>query len=255
MASEAQIAANRRNARKSTGPKTDAGRAVASRNALRHGLTAEQLVLFDERAEDLARFREELRAALDPADAVEEALAERIVLCAWRLRRAVRVEAALINAAAANVNNVFYQPGLGGAFRNATASLALAQRYEAALDRALSRAQTMLERRQARRRSEPVIAPIAVDLDARDAGDPIAAHRENYETKPIPAPEPPAEPPAPLDAPAWARQKRRAAAPPSSLPAVAAEVQQAAGRSREAADMTRWRCDKRAAASGASGLG
>ena len=39
MASERQIAANHRNARKSTGPRSGAGRKRASRNAYRHGLT------------------------------------------------------------------------------------------------------------------------------------------------------------------------------------------------------------------------
>jgi hypothetical protein len=41
MASERQIAANRRNARNSTGPKTEAGKKRASRNALRHGLASQ----------------------------------------------------------------------------------------------------------------------------------------------------------------------------------------------------------------------
>src|SRR6201982_3057226 len=39
MASERQIAANRRNARNSTGPRSGAGKKRASRNAYRHGLT------------------------------------------------------------------------------------------------------------------------------------------------------------------------------------------------------------------------
>lgn len=39
MASERQIAANRRNARRSTGPKTRTGKRRSSRNALRHGLS------------------------------------------------------------------------------------------------------------------------------------------------------------------------------------------------------------------------
>jgi hypothetical protein len=40
MATPAQIEANRRNARKSTGPRTAAGKAASSRNAVTHGLTA-----------------------------------------------------------------------------------------------------------------------------------------------------------------------------------------------------------------------
>jgi hypothetical protein len=39
MASEKQIAANRANAQKSTGPKTAAGRSKAGRNAFWHGLS------------------------------------------------------------------------------------------------------------------------------------------------------------------------------------------------------------------------
>ena len=38
MASERQIAANRRNAKKSTGPRSQAGREASRRNARRHGL-------------------------------------------------------------------------------------------------------------------------------------------------------------------------------------------------------------------------
>jgi hypothetical protein len=182
MASEAQVAANRRNARKSTGPRTEAGRAVVSRNALRHGLTAEHLVLFDEAPEDLARFRDELRAAFDPADGVEEELVERIVVCSWRLRRAARIDAGLLNDAAEGVSRRGFEPGIGSAFGNAAFDLGTASRYEAALDRSLRRAYTMLERRQARRRGEKVLAPIAVDIDGLDS------EPENYETKPISAP-------------------------------------------------------------------
>lgn len=56
MASERQIAANRLNARNSTGPRTEAGKKRASRNALRHGLASQALHVMDaERGEQLAR--------------------------------------------------------------------------------------------------------------------------------------------------------------------------------------------------------
>ncbi len=41
MATAAQIAANRRNARKSTGPKTGRGKRASARNAVKHGIYAE----------------------------------------------------------------------------------------------------------------------------------------------------------------------------------------------------------------------
>src|SRR5690348_7105531 len=201
MATEAQVAANRRNAGRSTGPRTAAGKALVSQNALSHGLTAEQIVLFDERAEDLARFRAELRRALDPADEMEEQLAERITLCAWRLRRAARLEAGLVNSEAEDIRDRGVRPRVGYAFKNAAFGLDLASRYEAALDRSLRRAYALLERRQARRRGEAVPPPIAVDIDGLDEGTVTvvaAAKPENYETKPISPPESAALPPVPL---------------------------------------------------------
>jgi hypothetical protein len=57
MASERQIAANRRNARKSSGPRSSAGKERASRNAYRHGLSARVApsAEFAKRIEKLAR--------------------------------------------------------------------------------------------------------------------------------------------------------------------------------------------------------
>jgi hypothetical protein len=53
MATSAQIAANRENAKKSTGPQTEAGRQASSHNAVRHGLSGHAFALLDwESAED-----------------------------------------------------------------------------------------------------------------------------------------------------------------------------------------------------------
>lgn len=83
-------AANRRNARKSTGPVTDSGKAAASQNALRHGLTARQIASTDERGADFADFAAALHRDLAPEGEVEEQLAEQVIVAAWRLRRAAR---------------------------------------------------------------------------------------------------------------------------------------------------------------------
>lgn len=168
MASPAQIAANRRNAAKSTGPRTTDGKAVAARNALRHGLTAEQVVLFDEAAENFAAFHAELRATYAPADAIEEELVERIVVCAWRLRRAARAEAGLVERAMQDFDDWGIEDaGIGHAFRHVGSNIARVIFYESIIDRALRRAQMQLERRQAQRHGEAVPPPLAVTV----AGD------------------------------------------------------------------------------------
>ena len=96
MATKRQIAANRRNARRSTGPKSAAGKAASSANALRHGLSATRaVVLPDEDGEAYERLRQGVLADLDPAGALQTALAERIVVLLWRLDRAARLEAEL----------------------------------------------------------------------------------------------------------------------------------------------------------------
>ncbi len=52
MATEKQFEANRQNAQKSTGPKTPEGRAAVRLNGVKHGLTAETIVLKGESQAD-----------------------------------------------------------------------------------------------------------------------------------------------------------------------------------------------------------
>jgi hypothetical protein len=95
MSSEQQIAANRDNARRSTGPRTPAGKAKVSENALKHGLTGRQVVLPNENPDEFESFRTGLLAELAPQGDLECALAEKIVTDIWRLRRVPILEAAL----------------------------------------------------------------------------------------------------------------------------------------------------------------
>jgi len=164
MPSPAQIAANRANASKSTGPRSSMGKAVAASNALRHGLSAKRLVVGDERWQDFMQFHDEMRAALAPADAVEEQLVERIVLCAWRLRRVGPAEAGATTVQARHIDTWDKAARAAVGFTHAAARLDAITRYEAALERTFQRASLMLERRQARRAGEPVLAPIAVEV-------------------------------------------------------------------------------------------
>ena len=62
MTSDRQIEANRRNALKSTGPKTEAGKRTSRCNAVRHGLTAETVLSALENAEDYKAFEAAITA-------------------------------------------------------------------------------------------------------------------------------------------------------------------------------------------------
>ena len=98
MATEAQILANRRNARKSTGPRAPEGKAIVSQNALKHGLTAVQNVIFSESQSDFDRYRHRMLAELVPLSPMESMLTERIVSLSWRLERTGRIQNQTIDA-------------------------------------------------------------------------------------------------------------------------------------------------------------
>ncbi len=93
MATEKQIQANRRNALKSTGPKSLIGKGVASKNATRHGLLARDILIKGEDPEAFYAMQEALVLELAPEGAIEEQLVDRIAAALWRLRRLGRVEA------------------------------------------------------------------------------------------------------------------------------------------------------------------
>jgi hypothetical protein len=91
MSTEKQINANRKNAQKSTGPKTAEGKAAVSQNAVKHGLFTDSII-FGENEADYEAFHDEMLAELDPAGAVETTMAERIISLWWRLKRAERMQ-------------------------------------------------------------------------------------------------------------------------------------------------------------------
>lgn len=95
MSSFRQIEANRRNAQRSTGPVTEAGKRRSRRNAVRHGLTAETVIDALEDADDYMAFQMAVTAGYDPQSAVERELVLRLASVLWRLRRATAIESGL----------------------------------------------------------------------------------------------------------------------------------------------------------------
>jgi len=96
MTSFRQIEANRRNARKSTGPIKEEGKRRSRCNAVRHGLTAETVIGALEDAEDYKSFEAVIIADYNAQSAVERELVLRLASLLWRLRRATMMETGLL---------------------------------------------------------------------------------------------------------------------------------------------------------------
>jgi hypothetical protein len=93
MATDKQIEANRQNAQKSTGPKTEEGRAAVRLNGLKHGLTAQTLVLPGENEADFQDLLNSYTAEHEPVTPTENALVTQLVMATWRMRRLYHMEA------------------------------------------------------------------------------------------------------------------------------------------------------------------
>jgi hypothetical protein len=105
MTTHKQIEANRRNALKSPGPKSEEGKQASRCNALRHGLTAETVIGSLEDAEDYEAFEAAITVDYDAQSAVERELVLRLASILWRLRRATTMETGLFEIQADHLHN------------------------------------------------------------------------------------------------------------------------------------------------------
>ena len=92
-----RAAASRRNGAKSRGPKTPDGKARSAQNALKHGMRAQKyVVLPQEDAAAFAALETAIVAELAPEGVLQTLLARRVAVAAWRLERADRMEAEVL---------------------------------------------------------------------------------------------------------------------------------------------------------------
>ena len=139
--------------RPAPGPRTDAGKAASSRNSLRHGLTAAQVVIQGEDQAEFDRLAASIVEDRKPQGEVELQLAGEIAACTWRLARARRYETYHFEC-----NRVPFQG-------SAAKQLELLIRYSGSIERQLNRAIVRLEQLQASRRkaasTKPAPEPVA----------------------------------------------------------------------------------------------
>jgi hypothetical protein len=110
LATEAQVAANRRNAKASTGPRTAEGKAKSRMNAIKMGLSTTDgvVVLPAESAKEFNAFRDAQLKDLQPVGALEEQLATEVIECNWRLLRAAKIERGVLAHGIADADERFF---------------------------------------------------------------------------------------------------------------------------------------------------
>ena len=98
MSSAAQLVANIENAKHSTGPRTEAGKAASSHNALKHGLTAQTVLLPGEDEAAYKRLCADTFEDWNPSRELERALIQTLCDTQWRINRCARLETGILSA-------------------------------------------------------------------------------------------------------------------------------------------------------------
>lgn len=112
MVSNKQLEANRRNAELSTGPVTDEGKAIVSKNRVSHGVLSRDVVLPGmeqfENVEDFKQLKESLEEYWQPEGVMEESLCEDLAIQWWRMRRLYRHESGSLKEQHENIKKFWY---------------------------------------------------------------------------------------------------------------------------------------------------
>lgn len=206
MATALQLAANRRNAQRSTGPRTGEGKKAVRLNALKHGMTAQTVLIPHECAADYHEIRAALIADYAPATSQELMLVDQVAAGYWRTIRARRVETAMFDnqirtrkrdngkdetpdpAADDEGCAIVLQVEPDGNFKNYF-------RYDGTISRDYYRAINALERMQANRRREEDRQERRARAEAKDLERIVNHPDPNTVAEISPEPPPPREAP------------------------------------------------------------
>jgi hypothetical protein len=160
MLSEKQLAANRANAQRSTGPRSEEGRQRSSLNARRHNLSGQVSAMTDEDRIAHDAFSKALISAMAPEGALELQLAQRVATDSWRLNRASAIEdnifaLGLSGHADDNIDHPEIQAAFAAArtFIAEGKSIELLTLYEQRLNRSLQKNLAVLQALQSARKA------------------------------------------------------------------------------------------------------
>jgi hypothetical protein len=95
--SEKKLLSNRINAKKSTGPRTEAGKARASMNAMKYGLDPKKYMINDENPEEFEAYKKGILKTLNPENFILYDIALQIVFSGWNFRRYQFLQSKILN--------------------------------------------------------------------------------------------------------------------------------------------------------------
>jgi hypothetical protein len=169
MATPSQVTANQANAQKSTGPKTDAGKAKSSMNRLSYGFASNTRFIKGEDPDEFYALLNDLTIEHQPSTPTEQILVEKMAHNQWISLRASRIQGELLEALT---------------FKELNKTLPLMIRYQTTADRAFHKAhQELLKARKQTKKSE-------IGFESKKAEEPAAPPQEQA---------PKTEPKAPFD--------------------------------------------------------
>jgi hypothetical protein len=150
MASLKQLEANRRNAQKSTGPKTPEGKRTVSQNPVQHGLLAANPVCLPEEQEEHGQFVADMCNQWRAQGFSERLALDRLIDCAWRLRRVTKIETSLLlrnrqKIAEESADGQAADRALGGAYLKANQCFVNLSRHERQIERSYQAAHHELQ--------------------------------------------------------------------------------------------------------------
>jgi hypothetical protein len=177
MSSRAQRAANRANARHSTGPKTEEGKSRSAENSLRHGLASGRLIIPGECRDEYDRLEADLLKRHRPANVTETLLVQEMAQSYWLKERAVRLQ-----------SKAFHESD------GIPKDLAILMRYQTDNLRAFHKALTALTNLQKERRKEEIgFVSLKAELKAEIAR---LKQPKTASPDPFPLPDPPVATPS-----------------------------------------------------------
>jgi hypothetical protein len=166
MATEKQIAANRRNAQKSTGPRSAEGKAASSRNALKTGLYCPGIVIGHESIGKLEELEAQFTAEYQPATPTERSLVDSLIHYEWMLRRYRWLETETWHATQDHLTSAQMESTWSGHAFILQPAISRIHRLRNSTQRAFRETLAQLRAIQAERAADPQLDPQAIENTA-----------------------------------------------------------------------------------------